>query len=84
MSFDVYLARISIMTYKNLRNFVFALHRYIGLGVGLIAIIVGLTGSLLVFQSEIIAVQRHHQIGTIIPQGEMLPIEVVLNTVKNS
>ncbi|MEH2286250.1 PepSY-associated TM helix domain-containing protein [Nostoc sp.] len=72
------------MTYKNLRNFVFALHCYIGLGVGLIAIIVGLTGSLLVFQSEISDFQRHKQIGTITPQGEMLPIEVVVNTVKKS
>ena len=72
------------MTYKNLRNFVFALHRYIGLGVGLIAIIVGLTGSLLVFQSEIIAHQKHYQIETITHKGEMLPIQVVLNTVKNS
>ncbi|MBW4591971.1 MAG: PepSY domain-containing protein [Brasilonema angustatum HA4187-MV1] len=72
------------MTFKTLRNFVFTLHRYIGLGVGLIAVIVGLTGSLLVFQSEIIAIQRHYQIGTITPKGEMLPIEVILKTVKNS
>ncbi|MBP5971873.1 PepSY domain-containing protein [Brasilonema sp. CT11] len=72
------------MTFKTLRNFVFALHRYIGLGVGLIAIIVGLTGSLLVFQSEITAIQRHNQIGTITPKGEMLPIEVVLNQVKST
>ena len=72
------------MTYKTLRNFVFALHRYIGLVVGLIAIIIGLTGSLLVFKSEISDFQQHNQIGTITPQGEMLPIEVVLNTVKKS
>ncbi|MEH2121408.1 PepSY-associated TM helix domain-containing protein [Nostoc sp.] len=72
------------MNYKTLRNFVFGLHRYIGLAVGLIAIIVGLTGSLLVFQSEIIAHQNHDQIVTIIPQGKMLPIEVILNTLKKS
>ncbi|MEH2274121.1 MAG: PepSY-associated TM helix domain-containing protein [Nostoc sp.] len=72
------------MTYKTLRNFVFALHRYIGLGVGLIAIIIGLTGSLLVFQSEITTYQKHFQIGSITPKGEMLPIEVVLNTVTKS
>ncbi|MEH2448620.1 MAG: PepSY-associated TM helix domain-containing protein [Nostoc sp.] len=69
------------MTYKTLRNFVFALHRYIGLAVGLIAIIVGLTGSLLVFQSEISDFQLHTQIGTITPKGKMLPVEVVLNTI---
>ncbi|MDF5725347.1 MAG: PepSY-associated TM helix domain-containing protein [Rhizonema sp. PD37] len=68
------------MTYKTLRNIVFALHRYIGLGVGLIAIIVGLTGSLLVFQGEITTHQKHYQIESITPKGEMLPMEVVLNT----
>ncbi|MEH2169750.1 MAG: PepSY-associated TM helix domain-containing protein [Nostoc sp.] len=72
------------MTSKTVRKVLFGLHRYIGLGVGLMAIIVGLTGSLLVFQSEISDFQRHNQIGTITPKGEMLPIEVVLNTVKKS
>ncbi|MEH2465710.1 PepSY-associated TM helix domain-containing protein [Nostoc sp.] len=70
------------MTFKTLRNFVFALHRYIGLSVGLIAIIVGLTGSLLVFRSEIYDFQLHSHIGAIIPQGEPLPIEKILNAVK--
>ncbi|MEH2288674.1 PepSY-associated TM helix domain-containing protein [Nostoc sp.] len=41
------------MQEKSFRHLVFKLHRYIGLAVGLIAILVGLTGSLLVFQSEI-------------------------------
>ncbi|MEH2243432.1 hypothetical protein [Nostoc sp.] len=43
------------MTSKTVRKVLFGLHRYIRLAVGLIAIVVGLTGSLLVFQSEIIA-----------------------------
>ncbi|MBG1263853.1 PepSY-associated TM helix domain-containing protein [Nostoc commune] len=72
------------MSYKKLRNIVLTLHRYIGLAVGLIAIMVGLTGSLLVFQHEIISVQRHQQIGAIAPQGEPLPIERILNTVKSA
>ncbi|MEH1768860.1 PepSY-associated TM helix domain-containing protein [Nostoc sp.] len=72
------------MNTRKIRNLAFQAHRYIGLAVGLIAIIVGLTGSLLVFQSEILAFQRYQKIGTIIPQGEMLPIEVVVNTVKNN
>ncbi|MDZ8263001.1 PepSY-associated TM helix domain-containing protein [Nostoc sp. ChiQUE01b] len=72
------------MTSKTVYKVIFGLHRYIGLAVGLIAIIVGLTGSLLVYHAEISDFQRHHQIGTITPQGQMLPIEVVLNTVKNS
>ncbi|MEH2290808.1 PepSY-associated TM helix domain-containing protein [Nostoc sp.] len=69
---------------KKLRDFVFRLHRYIGLAVGLIAIIIGLTGSLLVFHDEISEFLLHRQIGTITPQGERLPVEVILNQVKTS
>jgi uncharacterized iron-regulated membrane protein len=39
------------MNSKTIRNLAFFLHRYIGLAVGSI-LIVGLTGSLLVFQKE--------------------------------
>jgi uncharacterized iron-regulated membrane protein len=67
---------------KKLRNFVFTLHRYIGLAVGLIAILVGLTGSLIVFQREINEFQLHQQFGTILPKGERLSLEVVLDIVK--
>ncbi|WP_138502477.1 PepSY-associated TM helix domain-containing protein [Nostoc sp. PA-18-2419] len=72
------------MQVKSFYHLVFTLHRYIGLVVGLIAIIVGLTGSLLVFHSEISSFDQQRQIGTIIPQGEMLPVELVLNTVKKN
>ena len=72
------------MNSKKLRDLLFSLHRYIGLVVGLIAILVGLTGSLLVFHSEISNFDQQRRIGTIIPQGEPLPIEVVINTVKNT
>ncbi|WP_375475225.1 PepSY-associated TM helix domain-containing protein [uncultured Nostoc sp.] len=72
------------MNSKKLRDLVFTLHCYIGLAVGLIAIIVGLTGSLLVFHSEISTFDQQRRIGTITPQGEQLPVEVVLNTVKKT
>ncbi|MEH2048027.1 PepSY-associated TM helix domain-containing protein [Nostoc sp.] len=72
------------MQVKSSRHLVFTLHRYIGLAVGLIAIIVGLTGSLLVFHSEISTFDQQRRIGTITPQGEQLPVEVVLNTVKKT
>ncbi|MEH1845268.1 MAG: PepSY-associated TM helix domain-containing protein [Nostoc sp.] len=72
------------MQVKSFRNLVFTLHRYIGLVVGLIAIIVGLTGSLLVFNSEISNFEQQRQIGKITPQGTQLPVEVVLNTVKKT
>ncbi|MEH2112019.1 PepSY-associated TM helix domain-containing protein [Nostoc sp.] len=70
------------MSNKKLRNFVFTLHRYIGLAVGLIAILVGLTGSLIVFQREISEFQLHQQFGAILPKGERLSLETVLDIVK--
>ncbi|MHC5822230.1 MAG: PepSY-associated TM helix domain-containing protein, partial [Nostoc sp.] len=72
------------MNSKSLRNWIFTLHRYLGLALGLIAIAIGLTGSLLIFHSEIQQYDEHLQSGIIIPQGEQLPIEVVLNTVKKA
>ncbi|MEH2084599.1 MAG: PepSY-associated TM helix domain-containing protein [Nostoc sp.] len=77
---------------KKLRDFVFTLHRYIGLAIGLIAIIIGLTGSLLVFHDEISEFLLYRHIGTITPQGdaygnpkrERLPVEVILNQVKTA
>jgi len=72
------------MNAKKLRNLAFYLHRYIGLAVGLMAIAIGLTGSLLVFHKEINEFQIHNKIGTIVPQGEKLSVEVVLNTVQST
>ncbi|MDF5722573.1 MAG: PepSY-associated TM helix domain-containing protein [Rhizonema sp. PD37] len=69
---------------KKLRDFVFRLHRYIGLAVGFIVLIIGLTGSLLVFHSEISDLHLHRQIGKITPLGERLPVEVILETVKKA
>ncbi|MEH2071662.1 MAG: TonB-dependent siderophore receptor [Nostoc sp.] len=70
------------MNRKTLRNFVFILHRYIGLVVGVLLIIAGLTGSLLVFSPEIDEFLLTHQIGHVIPSGQKIPIESVINTVK--
>ncbi|MEH2411389.1 hypothetical protein [Nostoc sp.] len=41
------------MPAKKLRHLTFILHRILGFAIGLIAILVGLTGSLIVFQREI-------------------------------
>ncbi|MBN3939529.1 MAG: PepSY domain-containing protein [Nostoc sp. NMS9] len=70
------------MNRKTLRNFVFILHHYIGLVVGVLLIIVGLTGSLLVFSPEIDEFLLTRQFGHIIPSGQKIPIEAVINTVK--
>ncbi len=70
------------MKSKKLRDLTFTLHRYIGLAVGLILIIVGLTGSLLVFQKEIDHFLLSWQIEQVVPQGERLSIESAIDTVK--
>ncbi|MEH2198507.1 PepSY-associated TM helix domain-containing protein [Nostoc sp.] len=64
------------------RQIAFHLHRYIGLVVGLLLVIVGLTGSLLVFADEIDLLLLSHQIGQVIPQGQRVSIESELYTVE--
>ncbi|MBN3948294.1 MAG: PepSY domain-containing protein [Nostoc sp. NMS7] len=61
-------------------NLTFYLHRYIGLVVGLVVIIIGFTGSLLVFEKEINQFLISQQFGQVIPQEQRLPIESVLET----
>ncbi|MEH2120861.1 PepSY domain-containing protein [Nostoc sp.] len=70
------------MSYKKLRNIVFTLHRILGFAIALIAIIVGLTGSLIVFWREINEFQLDQQFGAIIPQDDCLSLEVILDFVK--
>lgn len=70
------------MKSKTLRNVTFSLHRYVGLFVGLLLIIIGLTGSLLVFEKEIDHFLTDQQFGRIIPQEQRVPIESVVDTVK--
>ena len=70
------------MKSKKLHRFIIVLHQYIGLAVGLLLIVVGLTGSLLVFGSDLDHFLLHRQIGPIIPQGERVSVEVVLDQVR--
>ncbi|MEH2413561.1 PepSY-associated TM helix domain-containing protein [Nostoc sp.] len=72
------------MNRKTLRSLVFILHRYIGLIVGVLLIIVSLTGSLLVFTPEIDEFLFTRQFGHIIPSGQQVSIESVLDTVKGA
>jgi uncharacterized iron-regulated membrane protein len=65
-----------------LRHLVFQLHRYLGLGVGLILVIVGLTGSLLVFVPELDAQIVQTRFDRIAAQAEKIPIEQIVETVK--
>lgn len=76
--------RAFTMKSKEIRNLTFYLHRYIGLVVGLVVIIIGFTGSLLVFEKEINQFLISQQFGQVIPQEQRLPLESVLETVKKA
>lgn len=67
-----------------LRQLTFYLHRYLGLAVGLVLIIIGLTGSLLVFEKEIDRFLVSQQFGQVTPRGDRVPIESVVETVKTA
>ena len=69
------------MNAKKARDIAFYLHRYLGLVVGLILIVVGLTGSLLVFHGEIESFLVGRQFGRTVPQTETVSIERILNNV---
>lgn len=70
------------MNRKTLLHLAFILHRYIGLTVGVLLIIVGLTGSLLVFTPEIDEFLLTREIGHVIPSGQRVSIDSVVDTVK--
>ncbi|MEH2180195.1 PepSY-associated TM helix domain-containing protein [Nostoc sp.] len=72
------------MKSKKLRNFAFTLHRYIGLAVGLILVIVGLTGSVLVFANEIEHILFVQQFGAVVPQEQMLSPTSVVDSLKTA
>jgi uncharacterized iron-regulated membrane protein len=66
-----------------LRVFAFQLHRYLGLACGLILIVIGLTGSLLIFSSELEHQLIQNKIGKIVPQGVPISIDQIFATVQN-
>lgn len=70
------------MKTRQLRNYFFHVHRIIGLVVGLVFVITGLTGTALVFQREIVDAQTAAQFGRVIPQAELVSPAVVFKTVK--
>ena len=72
------------MNTRKIRNLAFSFHRYIGLAVGLILVIVGLTGSLLVFNQEINAALVKRKYDRVIPQQQTLSLDVITNSVKDN
>ena len=72
------------MNIRKIRNLAFSLHRYIGLAVGLILVIVGLTGSLLVFNHEIEVALIKQKYDRIIPQEQTLSLDAIATFVQNN
>jgi uncharacterized iron-regulated membrane protein len=67
---------------RKLRHLAFQLHRYLGLGVGLILVIMGLTGSLLVFVPELDAQIVQQRFGYVMPQAQPIAPDKLVETVK--
>ncbi len=67
-----------------IRNVVFSIHRYIGLLVGLIILIIGLTGSLLVFEHEIDDWGIQQRFGYVIPQEQTLSAGTLVKIVSTA
>ncbi|GAP93906.1 PepSY-associated TM helix domain-containing protein [Leptolyngbya sp. NIES-2104] len=67
---------------KSFRNTIFTVHRYLGLFVGLILVVVGLTGSLLVFEHETDDWIIQQRFGRVIHQEQRLSIGAIVETVQ--
>ena len=65
-----------------LRSLVFQLHRYLGLICGVVLIIIGTTGSLLIFEPELEHQLIEHRLGVIVPQGNPISIDAVVASVR--
>ena len=72
------------MNNRRIRNIAFYCHRYIGLAIGLILIIVGLTGSLLVFNREINAILVKQQYEKVVPQSQRLSLDEIAKSVNKN
>jgi uncharacterized iron-regulated membrane protein len=72
------------MKIKRFRNSVFIIHRYLGLILGLLIILIGITGSLLVFEREIDPWLVSQQIDEIIPQNETVSSDRVFKNAQTA
>ncbi|MGL5076597.1 MAG: PepSY-associated TM helix domain-containing protein, partial [Waterburya sp.] len=72
------------MNTRKIRNWSFYLHRHLGFLVGIIAIVIGITGSILVFYQEIDAFILSQRVGQIEVIGDRLPLEIILDKVQSN
>ncbi|MBR8827410.1 MAG: PepSY domain-containing protein [Gomphosphaeria aponina SAG 52.96 = DSM 107014] len=72
------------MKTKQIRNWAFILHRYLGLVIGIITVIIGLTGSILVFYPEMDEFLITQKFGKITPQGEQVSVTIIAEKIKDT
>ena len=72
------------MNRKVVRTIAFQLHRWLGLLVGILLCIAGLTGSILVFEQEIDNFLLERQMGHVVPTNHVIPLETLANTVNTT
>lgn len=75
-------AKLFSLRSLKLRSLVFQLHRYLGLACGLILVIIGTTGSLLIFEPELEHQLVENRFGAIVPDGTLVSIDSVVATVQ--
>jgi uncharacterized iron-regulated membrane protein len=72
------------MKKNSARNLIFSFHRILGLILGFVISIVGLTGSLLVFEGEIDRWIDSGRFGNITPVGEVLALDQIVEVVQTA
>ena len=72
------------MKSKRIRNLAFYLHRYLGLVLGWLLILIGITGSLLIFNQEIENFTIARQFGSVIPQEQTISIDRVTEIARST
>jgi uncharacterized iron-regulated membrane protein len=64
-----------------LRKLAFTLHRFVGVMVGILLVVIGLTGSILVFHTEIDH-SLHGQMLQVVPAGDRIPLKSAVDIVQ--
>ncbi|MBD2635798.1 PepSY domain-containing protein [Limnothrix sp. FACHB-881] len=65
-----------------LRTISFFIHRWLGLAIGILLCIAGLTGSVLVFWHEIDHWVLAQRLGTVVPAGTIVPVAAIIESIK--
>jgi uncharacterized iron-regulated membrane protein len=71
-----------MIKYKKARDTIFTIHRYLGLVLGILIAIAGLTGSVMIVLSDTENFFIAQRIETIVPQGDRLSLEVLVEKAK--